>query len=80
MKTSAQYLALSQRYRIAKLSTRDAAARDQLEIFERSYFILSKSAQVLARSKAFRMRFSTPTTRCSRPSLRTPIYRTLNSP
>jgi hypothetical protein len=56
MKTSAQYLALSQHYRIAKLSTRDAAVRDQLEIFERSYFILSQSAQILVRSKAFRMR------------------------
>ena len=68
MKTSAQYLAMSQRYRIAKLSTRDAAARDQLEILERSYFILSRSAQILLRSKVFRMRFSTPTTRCtSRP-------------
>ena len=61
MKTSAQYLALSQHYRIAKLSTRDAAARDQLETFERSYFILSQSAQILVRSKVFRMRFSTPT-------------------
>jgi hypothetical protein len=56
MKTSAQYLALSQHYRIAKLSTRDAAARDQLETFERSYLILSQSAQILVRSKAFRMR------------------------
>jgi hypothetical protein len=67
MKTSAEYLALSQRYRIAKLSTRDAAARDQLEIFERSYFILSQSAQILVRSKVFRIRFSTPTTRCGLP-------------
>jgi hypothetical protein len=58
MKTSTQYLALSQRYRIAKLKTQDSAARDQLEIFERCYFILSKSAQILVRSKAFRMRFS----------------------
>jgi len=57
MKTSAEYLALSQRYRIAKLSTRDAAARDQLEIFERSYFMLSQSVQILVRSKAFRMAF-----------------------
>jgi hypothetical protein len=52
MKTSAEYLALSQRYRIAKLSTRDAAERHQFEAFERSYYILSKSAQMLLRFKA----------------------------
>jgi hypothetical protein len=51
MKTSAEYLALAQRYRIAKLSTRDIAERDQLEVFERSYFTLSKSAQILLRFK-----------------------------
>jgi len=52
MRTSAEYLALSERYRIARLSTRDVATRDQLETFERSYFLLAKSALVLARSKA----------------------------
>lgn len=50
MKSSAEYLALSERYRIAKLTTQDAATRDQLEVFERSYFLLARSAQVLARS------------------------------
>jgi hypothetical protein len=54
MSASAKYLELSERYRIAKLSTRDAAMRDQLEIFERSYFLLAKSAQVLARPNAIR--------------------------
>ena len=39
MKTAVEYLALSERYRIAKLSTHDAATQDQLEIFERSYFL-----------------------------------------
>jgi hypothetical protein len=52
MKTSAEYLALAQRYRIAKLSTRDAAARHQFEAFEHSYYVLSKSAQILLRFKA----------------------------
>ena len=52
MKTAVEYLALSERYRIAKLSTHDVATRDQLEIFERSYFLLAQSAQVLARSNA----------------------------
>lgn len=52
MRTSAEYLALSERYRIAKFSTRDAATRDQLETFERSYFLLAKSALVLLRSEA----------------------------
>ena len=54
MSTSAEYLELSERYRIAKLSTRDAETRCQLETFERSYFLLAKSAQVLARSRAIR--------------------------
>ena len=54
MSTSAAYLELSERYRIAKLSTRDAARRYQLEVFERSYFLLAKSAQVLARSSSIR--------------------------
>ena len=62
MKTSAEYLALAQRYRIAKLSTRDVAARDQLEAFERSYFALSKSAQILLRFKAL-MKRSAPSPR-----------------
>jgi len=52
MRTSAEYLALSERYRIAKLSARDTATQHQLEIFERSYFLLAKSALVLARSNA----------------------------
>ena len=52
MKTAVEYLALSERYRIAKLSTHDVATRDQLEIFERSYLLLAQSAQVLARSNA----------------------------
>ena len=49
-----EYLALSERFRIAKLSTHDAAMQDQLEIFERSYFLLAQSAQVLARSNALK--------------------------
>lgn len=52
MRTSAEYLALSELYRIAKLSTRNAATRHQLETFERSYFLLAKGAMVLARSSA----------------------------
>ncbi len=52
MKSSAEYLALAQRCRIAKLSTRDVAASDLFEAFERSYFTLSKSAQILLRFKA----------------------------
>ena len=52
MSTPAEYLELSERYRIAKLNTRDAATRYQLETFERSYFLLAKSAMVLARSNA----------------------------
>jgi len=52
MRTSAEYLALSEKYRIAKLSTRDADTHHWLETFERSYFLLAKSALVLARSKA----------------------------
>jgi hypothetical protein len=54
MKTPAEYLALSKRYRVAKLGTRDPATREQLETFERSYFLLAKSAQVLTRSNAMR--------------------------
>ena len=54
MTTSAEYLELSERYRIAKLNTRDPATRYQLETFERSYFLLAKSAMVLARSNAIR--------------------------
>jgi len=54
MTTSAEYLELSERYRIAKLRTRDAATRCRLETFERSYFLLAKSAMVLARSNAIR--------------------------
>jgi hypothetical protein len=52
MKTSAEYLALSERYRVARLNARDAATRDQLEVFERSYSILARSAQTLANSIA----------------------------
>jgi hypothetical protein len=54
MRTAVEYLALSERYRIAKLGTRDVATRDQLEIFERSYFLLAQSAQLLARSNALK--------------------------
>jgi len=54
MRTSSEYLALSERYRIAKLSARDAATQHQLDIFERSYFILAKSALLLVRSNAMR--------------------------
>ena len=46
MKTPAEYLALSKRYRVAKLGTRDPATREQLETFERSYFLLAKSLPV----------------------------------
>jgi hypothetical protein len=52
MKTSAEYLVIAQRCRIAKLSASDAVARDYLETFERNYYVLSKSAQMLARLKA----------------------------
>jgi len=52
MRTAVEYLPLSERYRIAKLSTHDVATQDQLEIFERSYFLLAQSAQLLARSNA----------------------------
>ena len=52
--TAAEYLTISERYRIAKLNTHDVATRDQLEIFERSYFLLAKSAQLLARSNALK--------------------------
>ena len=54
MKTAVEYLTLSERYRIAKLSTPDLATRDQLEIFDRSYFLLAQSAQVLARSNVLK--------------------------
>jgi hypothetical protein len=52
MKTAAEYLTLAERYRLAKLDARDPATRDQLEVFERSYSILARSAQTLARSIA----------------------------
>jgi hypothetical protein len=54
MRTAAEYLALSELYRIAKLSTHDVATRDKLEIFERSYFLLAQSARLLARSNALK--------------------------
>jgi hypothetical protein len=54
MRTAVEYLTLSERYRIAKLGTHDVATKDQLEIFERSYFLLAQSAQVLARSNALK--------------------------
>ena len=54
MKTSSEYLALSERFRLARLGTHDATMRDQLETFERSYFLLAKSAQLVARSNAMR--------------------------
>ena len=60
MKSSAEYLALSQRYRLAKLSTPEAALWDRLEIFEHSYFILSKTAQILTRFKATLKKTSRP--------------------
>jgi hypothetical protein len=52
MRTSAEYLALSERYRLARLNAKDAATRGQLEAFERSYSVLARSTQVLARSIA----------------------------
>ena len=52
MKTSAEYMALSERYRLARLNAKDAATCDQLEIFERSYSVLARSTQVLAHSIA----------------------------
>jgi hypothetical protein len=52
MKTSAQYLGLSQRYRILKLKRRDPTERDFLEALEDSYYSLSKTAQVLTHFKA----------------------------
>jgi hypothetical protein len=52
MKTSAEYLALSQRYRILKLKRQDPGERDLLEALEGSYYTLSKSAQVLTHFKA----------------------------
>jgi hypothetical protein len=57
MMTSAEYLALSERYRLAKLNTRDPVARDQLETFERSYLVLARSLHVLARSNAVKEAF-----------------------
>jgi len=54
MKTSVEYLALSKRYRTARLGTRDAVARHQLEALERSYFLLAEGTQLLARSNAVR--------------------------
>ena len=54
MHSSAEYLALSERYRFAKLSARDPAERNQLEKFERSYLLLARSVLVLARSNAMR--------------------------
>ena len=54
MKTSAEYLALSELYRLAKLGAREAATRDQFETFERSYFLLAKGVQLVARSNAVR--------------------------
>ena len=52
MRTAVEYLALSERYRIVKLSTHDVATQDQLEIFEHSYFLLGQTARLLARSNA----------------------------
>jgi hypothetical protein len=52
MKTSAEYLALCQRYRILKLKRQDSLERDYLEALEDSYYTLSKSAQALTRFKA----------------------------
>lgn len=52
MKTSAEYLALCQRYRILKLKRQDPLERDYLEALEDSYYTLSKSAQILTRFKA----------------------------
>jgi hypothetical protein len=54
MRTAEEYLALSERYRIAKLRTRDVATRDQLEMFECSYFLLAQSTQLLAGSNALK--------------------------
>jgi hypothetical protein len=54
MKTPAEYFALSERFRLAKLNERDPAARDQLEVFEKSYSNPARSTQTLARSIAVR--------------------------
>jgi len=52
MRTAVEYLALSERYRIVKLSTHDVATQDQLEIFERSYFVgREKSLKALSGSR-----------------------------
>ena len=52
MKTAAEYFVLSEQYRTAKLNEHDNAVRYQLEIFERSYFLLGKSTELLDRSKS----------------------------
>jgi hypothetical protein len=52
MKTSAEYLALSQRYRILKLKWQNPLEREYLEALEASYYSLSKSAQVITHFKA----------------------------
>lgn len=52
MPTSEEYLELSARFGRAKLETQDAATRHQLETFKRSYSLLARSEQVLARSRA----------------------------
>ncbi|MGY8704921.1 hypothetical protein RAD16_04150 [Bradyrhizobium sp. 18BD] len=48
---SEKYQELAERYRSAKLDTKDRAARYLLETFEHSYRILAQSTVVLRRSK-----------------------------
>lgn len=54
MNTSAEFLTFSECYRLAKLGTRDPATRYRLETFERSFALLAKGAQLLAREDAAR--------------------------
>ena len=50
MKTAEEYIALAEHCRAAKLGTTNATARNQLETFERSYFVLAESTKLLGRS------------------------------
>ena len=51
MKTAKKYLELAERYRSAKLDTKDQTARYLLETLERSYTVLAQSTVVLSRSR-----------------------------
>jgi len=67
MKTSAEYLALSQRYRILKLKRQNTVERDFIEALEDSYYTLSKSAQVLTHFKAVLAGVRKPDATCQHP-------------